>query len=141
MPTEAEWEYAARAGALTSRHYGLSVDLLGEYAWYQANSHNRAWPGGRLKPNDLGLFDMLGNVYEWCQDRALGYQPGRAESPMNDIIDDTPRLLRSGAFTNRPESVRSASHEWFPPTVGPLHRRLPSRQDLQLNIDFNTDRS
>ena len=69
LPTEAEWEYACRAGTITSRYYGLSIDLLGKYAWYQANSQDHAWPCGSLLPNDLGLFDMLGNVYEWCQDR------------------------------------------------------------------------
>ena len=68
LPTEAEWEYACRAGAVTSRYYGLSLDLLDAYAWYQANSKDHAWPCGSLLPNDLGLFDMLGNVYEWCQD-------------------------------------------------------------------------
>ena len=69
LPTEAEWEYACRAGAITSRYYGVSTDLLGKYAWYQANSQEHAWPCGSLLPNDLGLFDMLGNVFEWVQDR------------------------------------------------------------------------
>ena len=71
LPTEAEWEYACRAGAITSRYYGLSIDLLEQYARYQANSQDHAWPCGSLLPNDLGLFDMLGNVYEWCQDRYM----------------------------------------------------------------------
>ena len=69
LPTEAEWEYACRAGATTSRYFGASPELLGQYAWYQENSPKRARPCGSLLPNDLGLFDMLGNVYEWCQDR------------------------------------------------------------------------
>ena len=67
LPTEAEWEYACRAGAGTSRYYGVEVDLLGRYAWYMATSQDHAWPCGSLLPNDLGLFDMLGNVYEWVR--------------------------------------------------------------------------
>ena len=68
LPTEAEWEYACRAGAVTSRYYGHSIDLLDAYARYQANSKEHAWACGSLFSNDLGLFDMLGNVCEWCQD-------------------------------------------------------------------------
>jgi formylglycine-generating enzyme required for sulfatase activity len=117
LPTEAEWEYAVRAGAMTSRHYGLSVQLLENYAWYTANSHEHAWPSGSLMPNDLGLFDMLGNVLEWCQERPRRYQPGRVEASVDDIIDDTPRLLRGGAFTVPPGVVRSASRDRVAPTV------------------------
>jgi formylglycine-generating enzyme required for sulfatase activity len=68
LPTEAEWEFACRAGTLTSRYYGSSLDLLDRYAWYLANSKEHAWGCGSLLPNDLGLFDMLGNAYEWVQD-------------------------------------------------------------------------
>ena len=70
LPTEAEWEYACRAGAMTSRYYGLSDELLGQHAWYLTNTPGeRGQPCGSLLPNDLGLFDMLGNVYEWCNGR------------------------------------------------------------------------
>jgi hypothetical protein len=62
LPTEAEWEYACRAWAKTSRHYGESVELLGRYARYSANSAFRSWPVGGLKPNDFGLGDMHGNA-------------------------------------------------------------------------------
>jgi formylglycine-generating enzyme required for sulfatase activity/tetratricopeptide (TPR) repeat protein len=85
LPTEAEWEYACRAGTATSRHYGFSIDLLGKYAWYQANSNGHAWPGGSLLPNDLGLFDMLGNVYEWCQEPNESYKPTRVAPVTDDI--------------------------------------------------------
>ena len=60
LPTEAEWEYACRAGTVTSRYYGLTDTLLAKYAWYEANGQNRTWPVGSLKPNDFGLFDMHG---------------------------------------------------------------------------------
>ena len=69
LPTEEEWEYACRAGATTSRYYGRSSQLLAKYAWYSLNSADRTRPSGLLKPNDLGLFDPLGNVFEWCQDK------------------------------------------------------------------------
>ena len=75
LPTEAEWEYACRAGAVTSRYYGHSIDLLDAYARYQANSKEHAWTCGSLFPNDLGLFDMLGNEYEWCQDSSNASKP------------------------------------------------------------------
>src|SRR5205807_2632200 len=60
LPTEAEWEYACRAGAVTSRFYGAAEDLLGEYAWYTKTAQGTR-PGGLLKPNDFGLFDLYGN--------------------------------------------------------------------------------
>jgi formylglycine-generating enzyme required for sulfatase activity len=66
LPTEAEWEYACRAGARTSRYYGSDEDLLPQYAHYARRGHVDLQPVGRLKPNDLGLFDMLGLVWEWC---------------------------------------------------------------------------
>jgi formylglycine-generating enzyme required for sulfatase activity len=116
LPTEVEWEYASRAAALTSRHYGLSVDLLKQYARYDANSHRHAWPCGSLMPNDLGLFDTLGNLTEWCQERAMSDQPERAATPMVDIIDDTPRLIRGGAFGYPPKFSRSAFRAWFAPS-------------------------
>jgi formylglycine-generating enzyme required for sulfatase activity len=118
LPTEAEWEYAVRAGAMTSRPYGFSVELMEKYAWFRDNSHDRAWPGGSLKPNDLGLFDMLGNVYEWCPERAVVYQPEGPESLADDRIDDANRVLRGGAFTGRPVDLRSASR----PASAPSNR-------------------
>ena len=83
LPTEAEWEYACRSGTLTSRYYGSTTTLLDHYAWYLKNSGDpgRVQRCGRLLPNDLGLFDMLGNVYEWCQDQ---YRSGAREQGFID---------------------------------------------------------
>ncbi len=115
LPTEAEWEYAARAGALTSRYYGASERLLGRYAWYLANSKDRAWPCGSLKPNDLGLFDTLGNMFEWCQEQYGG--TGQADTHETEHINERPRLLRGGSFSYPPAYVRSAFRNNFAPSL------------------------
>ena len=121
LPTEAEWEYACRAGTVTSRYYGHSIDLLDAYARYQANSKEHAWACGSLLPNDLGLFDMLGNEYEWCQDRMNASRSGK-RGVFNDninisesIIERNPRLLRGGSFNYLPAVVRSAIRGWSAP--------------------------
>ena len=72
LPTEAEMEYATRAGAVTARYYGETAELLPKYAWYNKNAQEKTWPVGSLKPNDLGLFDAQGNVWTWCSNRSSG---------------------------------------------------------------------
>jgi formylglycine-generating enzyme required for sulfatase activity len=123
LPTDAEWEYACRSGTMTSRYYGLTTGLLGQYAWYQANSREHAWSCGSLLPNDLGLFDMLGNVWEWVNDQLGAPQPW-AKGRYSDviiiseyIINKHSRLLRGGAFTYIPSVVRSANRNLIAPTV------------------------
>src|SRR5207237_9787776 len=101
LPTEAEWEYACRAGAATSRYYGSAEDLLRHYAWYHANTKGRARPCGSKLPNDLGSFDMLGNVYEWCQDSLdwKSWNPAVVDLIYEDIQDSKfDRVLMGGAF-------------------------------------------
>jgi serine/threonine protein kinase/formylglycine-generating enzyme required for sulfatase activity len=116
LPTEAEWEYACRAGAMTSRYYGQSTDLLGKYAWYEANSNDRARACGLALPNDLGLYDMLGNVFEWCQERREDYRHGEVESTDLEIIyKNIPRTRRSAPFSYPPGLVRSAHRSRLAP--------------------------
>jgi serine/threonine protein kinase/formylglycine-generating enzyme required for sulfatase activity len=125
LPTEAEWEFACRAGAATSRYYGRSDELLGNYARFAANSRDRAWPTGQLLPNDLGLFDMLGNALEWCQDRSEGYSLGESgpiedegEALGYDDIEKTQRVVRGGAYYHNAEFVRSAYRNRVAPSSG-----------------------
>ena len=116
LPSEAEWEYACRAGAATSRYYGETEDLMGKYACYYKNSLDRAmFPVGALKPNDFGMFDMQGNAMEWCQERSLPYPASEGKKAVADhedevqiVQDQQRRVLRGGAFTYRPGFIRSA---------------------------------
>jgi formylglycine-generating enzyme required for sulfatase activity len=122
LPTEAEMEYATRAGALTSRFYGETEELLRKYAWYTKNSQGKTWPVGSLKPNDLGLFDMQGNVYTWCQERYKNYPQGQGEERKEDhedaysINNQESRVLRGGSFSYPTWIVRSAYRNRDVPT-------------------------
>jgi serine/threonine protein kinase/formylglycine-generating enzyme required for sulfatase activity len=119
LPTEAEWEYACRAGAVTSRPYGGGDDLLDHYAWNVRNSRGRAWPVGGLKPNDYGLFDMLGNAWEWCHDARDSYRPEQPEDreQPGPIGAAQERVLRGGGFFSPASEVRSAQRFGFSPQV------------------------
>jgi eukaryotic-like serine/threonine-protein kinase len=114
LPTEAEWEYACRAGAVTSRYYGETEELLARYGWYFLNSQERTWPVGGKKPNDLGLFDMHGHLYAWCQESYKDYPAPKGDEAIDDkedvlsISSTTGRVLRGGSFFNRASHVRSA---------------------------------
>ena len=139
MLTEAEWEFASRAGATTSRFYGYSEELLGEYAWFSKNppkrksdppdpnDPQRTWPVGQLKPNDLGLFDIYGNVWEWGQDRWRQYPSGSAvrddlEDTVLKVLDAQARTRRGGSFSYEAAVMRSA-HRGSPNSYFPMQRR------------------
>ena len=117
LPTEAEWEYACRSGTITPWYHGDSEPLLADYAWYQTNAGDNARPAGKLKPNDLGLFDMLGNAMEWCGDGGLSYQTyvtpiSRDDRHYAEVIGDQgelhdSRLQRGGSYFFQTTLVRS----------------------------------
>jgi formylglycine-generating enzyme required for sulfatase activity len=114
LPTEGEWEYACRAGAVTGRSYGDSEGLLGKYGWHRKTADGRSWPVGSLKPNDYGLFDMHGNVYCWCQDRYRNY-PANQDGRVTQDTEDAPsidragsRVLRGGSWNSSARNCRSA---------------------------------
>ncbi len=112
LPSEAEWEFSCRAGAVTSRFYGETEELLGKYAWYIRDSkQRRTLPVGSLRPNDLGLFDMLGNAWEWCQERYV--EPTKDSDDKEDETspkDNDNRVFRGGSLY-RALSLRCADRE------------------------------
>jgi formylglycine-generating enzyme required for sulfatase activity/predicted Ser/Thr protein kinase len=110
LPTEAEWEFACRSGAVTAYSYGNAAELLDRYGWNLQNAADRTWPVGQKRPNDLGLFDMHGNVWEWCQESADDYDAAGMEDKedLREITDQTSRALRGGAFNDPPRESRAA---------------------------------
>ena len=96
---------------MTSRYYGFSERLLPQYAWYLANGEDHTWPTGTLEPNDLGLFDMLGNAMEWCFDRYVDVEQRNKEfedtPPTEPVEAGDRRVLRGGGFVSRPPLVHS----------------------------------
>jgi formylglycine-generating enzyme required for sulfatase activity len=113
LPTEAEWEYAARAGTETAWSFGDDEAQLGEYAWYAANSGGELHPVGEKKPNPWGLHDVHGNVYDWCWD---GYGPYPTSLPVA-----SGRVSRGGSFMFDPWDLRSADRYMRPPESRSVH--------------------
>ena len=111
LPTEAEWEYACRAGTQTTWAWGQEIDKAIDYAWFYENSSGSYQKVGTKKPNAWGLYDMHGNVWEWCQDSYEKYggendlirKKGKAITKNNDN-----RLLRGGSWFSNAQDCRSA---------------------------------
>jgi formylglycine-generating enzyme required for sulfatase activity len=114
--TEAEWEYIARAGTNTTYSFGNDEKILGEYAWYVANSENRANAVGQKRANAFGLYDMQGNVWEWVEDC---YHESYAQAPTDGSAwtsgDCNRRVIRGGSWSDPARRLDSASRNWFSP--------------------------
>jgi formylglycine-generating enzyme required for sulfatase activity len=108
LPSEAEWEYAARAGTTTIYFWG-NKNQANDYAWHESNSEGNLHPVGQKKPNQFGLYDMVGNVYEWTQDCSNGNYNGAPIDQRPWLTGDCSlRVVRSGAWGSPFEALTSA---------------------------------
>jgi len=114
LPTEAEWEYACRAGTKTAYSFGDDPSEIGDYAWYYDNSEDQYQEVGQKKPNPWGLHDMHGNVSEWVLDQYSEDFYGKSkssENPLNVPSKLYPRVVRGGGWDEDPENLRSATRK------------------------------
>jgi formylglycine-generating enzyme required for sulfatase activity len=115
LPTEAEWEYACRAGTQTPLYNGSTDDsTVGALAWYSANSGNQTRPVGGKAANGFGLYDMLGNVWEWVNDCYDTY-PSSAQTNPTGPVRGSFRVLRGGSWADVSNYARSSSRNFTPP--------------------------
>ena len=108
LPTEAQWEYACRAGSTTAYCYGDDPGQLGEYAWYSGNAGEQTHEVGLKLPNAWGLHDVHGNVWEWCLDWYANYELGLNEDPQGPA-DGALRVVRGGSWFDYPMPLTSPS--------------------------------
>jgi formylglycine-generating enzyme required for sulfatase activity len=119
LPTEAEWEYACRAGTTTRYAFGDDPGRLGDYAWFSDNSSGRPHEVAQKRPNSWGLYDLHGNVWEWCWDWYKLYSLWRVRDldDLRRLFFPEYRVVRGGSFGNSPEDLRSAFRDLALPEV------------------------
>lgn len=130
LPTEAEWEYACRAGSTTAYGFGEDAAQLGEYAWYYDNSNAGTKQVGTKKPNAWGLYDMHGNVAEWTLDQYspefyAGFTKGTVSAPWNKPNKLYPHAVRGGSWDDDAPVLRSASRQASKPSWKKRDPQIP----------------
>jgi formylglycine-generating enzyme required for sulfatase activity len=117
LPTEAQWEYACRAGTETTRYHAH----INAIAWYEGNSNGHPWPVGQKLPNAWELYDMLGNVWEWCHDGWRDYTADVAVDPMGPTDAGASRVVRGGSLNYVARAVRAAYRRSLQPSYRDSH--------------------
>jgi len=127
LPTEAEWEYACRAGTKTAYSFGDDPQKLDDYAWYVENSDSKPHKVGQKKPNPWGLYDMYGNVCEWCLDQYFpdAYKKHQAENPFFIATKEYPQTVRGGSWESDAAGCRSATRDFSKPEWKVQDPQLP----------------
>ena len=114
LPTEAEWEYAAGGALVRTRYYWGNI-MDGDYAWFEDNSGGTTHPVGQKKPNQFGLYDMMGNVWEWTEDwYAPVYEPLKVTNPHGPDTGEF-RVIRGGAMDTSAGGLRITNRTWLHP--------------------------
>lgn len=119
LPTEAEWEYACRAGTSTVFNFGSKTSEAPDHAWCCVNSGLEPKPVKSFRPNQWGLYDIVGNVWEWCQDRysTTYYERSPVDDPLCDDQLIVERVIRGGSSMNKAETCRSSHRFGLKPTL------------------------
>lgn len=139
LPTEAEWEYAARAGSKTAFFFGDDASKIKEYGWYFENSDGAYKKSGQLKPNDWGLYDMYGNVAEWTSDLYVADFYSKPEATNNPYIKPTnhyPHVIRGGHWDDDADKLRSASRLSSTPELKQRDPQIPKSDWWLTNAPF-----
>ena len=130
LPTEAEWEYAARGGSQERFFYGNDPAKLVEYAWVKSNSNGQTHSVGQKKPNPFGLYDIYGNVQEWTIDlyEPDFYSRSPKDNPMNPADKLYPHVVRGGSFKSDPTEISSAMRATSDPNWKRIDPQIPKSQ-------------
>ncbi|MEH6593313.1 MAG: SUMF1/EgtB/PvdO family nonheme iron enzyme [Halioglobus sp.] len=138
LPTEAEWEFACRAGTRTAFSFGEGLEMLGDYAIYQGNSEGQYARPGTRKPNPLQLYDMHGNVAEWTMDQfdSAYYTVAGRDNPWKRPTDLYPRVARGGSWVDDPDQLRCAARRPSAPNWKERDPQIPKSLWWLTNAPF-----